>query len=98
MFIFCVGLFSLLWFVIRRNLGQKQVVKFVNISDKNAMPKIQSTRSIEDASTEGGRVKNENRGNIQLSTILTISEEKMTTDFQTPRFEDEIYLTELGEE
>jgi len=96
-FIFCVGLFSLLWFVIRRNLGQKQVVKFVNISDKNAMPKIQTTPNIEDMSTEGGRVKNENRGNIQLSTILTISEEKMT-DFQTPSIEDEVYLTEAGEE
>jgi len=96
--VICVAALSLL-LILRRAQRQKEVVKILNISEKNGMAKVETTPSFGDKIIPtAGRVKNADRGNIQLETILSISDENAMTKLETtPIIEDEFYFTEVGE-
>jgi len=76
-FIFCVG--CLLCLIIRQRRRQEDVISL--LLEKMAMDNIQSARSFEgELYPREGEVRSETRGNIQLASIRSISDEGALSD------------------
>jgi len=78
-FIFCVGLSSLLWLIQIQRRRQEHVISLLH--EKMAMVTIQNAQSFEgELYPREGRVRNDTRANIQLASVRSISDDAALSD------------------
>jgi len=78
-FMFCVALSCLFWLIQRQRRRQEHVISLLN--EKMAKDNIQSAQSFEgELYPREGQVRNETRGNIQLASVRSISDDAALSD------------------